>query len=187
MECAKKLGLQKGRSWVLDNEQARAVLFDYCLYTYTRGGKTVIEKCVESDPWGETSDEKAVLIAMVKAHYSVFLVEQIEKGAGATLFDLLRHERLRLVDIGIGSTAVRGMFFAGRLLPMGEFWITSGAFLPLTPHLVKRIVIPALDKFCWDARAEDAVVFSPAQEAAFSGQIIRAALKAGVLERIRYA
>jgi hypothetical protein len=186
MECAKKLGLRKGKSLVLDNEHAMAVLFDYCLYSYTRGGKNVIENSLENASPGETSEEMTLLRAMVKAHYSVFLVEQIEKGAGASLFDLLRHERLRLIDIGIGSTAVRGMFFAGRLLPLGEFYITSGAFVPLPPQLVERIVIPALEKFCGDARAEEAVVLSPVQEAAFSGQIIRAALKAGALDRIGY-
>lgn len=186
MECAKKLGLHKGKRLLLDNEHAVAVLLDYCLYTYTRGGKNFVEKSLEYAPLGDTSDEVALLRAMTKAHYSVFLLEQVEKGVGGTLFDILRHERLRLIDIGIGSSAVRGMFFAGRLLPLGECYMTSGAFVPLPPQLFERIVIPALEKFCGDAHAEESVVLSPAQEAAFSGQIIRAALKAGALERIGY-
>ncbi len=186
LECAKKLGLRKGKSLSFQNEGEMPVLFDYCLYNHRRAGKNIIEKYLEDSPPAETSDEMTLLRAMVKAHYSVFMVEEIQNGMGATLFDLLRHDRLSLIDIGIGTTARRGMIFGGRVLPLGDFYMTSGAFVPLWPDIVERIVIPALEKFCPDAHAEDLVELSHSQEAAFSGQVIRAALKAGALKRMAY-
>lgn len=183
---AKKLGLRKGKSLVFNSEHEMPVLFDYCLYTDRRGGKTAVERYLERNPPPDASDLMILLRAMRKAHYSVFQVKSVQRGQGATLLDILRYETFVLMDVGIGSTAEPGMLFAGRVLPVGKYYMTSGAFIPLSADFFERRVVPALEKFCPNAPADESVVFSPTQEAAFSAQIIRAALREGQLERMAY-
>jgi hypothetical protein len=186
LASAKKLGLRKGRSLVFNSEHEMPVLLDYCLYTVRTGGKTSIERYSVRNPPPETSDQMTLLRAMRESHYSVFQVKGVQRGRGATLFDILRYETFDLMDSGIGSTAVSGMFFAGRVLPVAEYYMTSGAFIPLTPDFFKRRVIPALEKHCSNAPADESFILSPTQEAAFSAQIIRAALREGQLEMVGY-
>lgn len=183
---AKRLGLRTGKQLVFSKEEEMSILFDYCLYSYRKGGKTLFESLSEENPPNGASDLMVLLRAMKMAHYSVFQVKTVQRRQGATLFDILRAETIHLMDIGIGSTAVPGMFFAGRVLPIGEYYMTSGAFIPLSPKFFERRVIPALEKFCGKAAAEDSVEFAPPQEASFSAQIIRAALKEGQLDRMGY-
>jgi hypothetical protein len=186
LTSAKKLGLRKGKSLIFNSEHEMHVLFDYCLYTYKKGGKTAIERFLEGNALPEVSEQMTLLQAMRKAHYSVFQVKSIQQGTGATLFDILRAETIVLMDVGIGSTAMPGMLFAGRVLPLDEYYMTSGAFMPLSLDFFERRVIPALEKFCSNAAADDSVVFSPTQEAAFSAQIIRDGLREGQLEGMGY-
>ncbi|MFZ4702191.1 MAG: hypothetical protein ACOYMG_19285, partial [Candidatus Methylumidiphilus sp.] len=37
-ECGKKLGIYKAGTLILNNDDEIAILFDYCLYHYRRGG-----------------------------------------------------------------------------------------------------------------------------------------------------
>jgi hypothetical protein len=102
-ECRKKLGLLKGNTLVLSNEDELCVLFDYCLYNYQRGGKNVINRYLETSPPPATSDKMILLKAMSDSYYSLFLVEDIQTGKGTTLRDLFRDKTLFLMDIGWGE------------------------------------------------------------------------------------
>jgi hypothetical protein len=184
-ECAKKLGLLKGATLVLGNEDELSVLFDYCLYTHRRGGKNVIDRYLETSPPPATSDEMLLLKAMSNSYYSLFLVEDVQTGKGATLRDLLRDKTLFLMDIGMGQSAVPGLMFAGRVLPLADFHMSSGAVIPLQGEGVRQEVMLILKKFLQHKKEGD-VLFSPGQEAAFSAQIIRALLRAGALDTLMY-
>jgi hypothetical protein len=185
-ECGKKLGLLKGHTFVLGSEDELSVLFDYCLYNYRQGGKNSIERYLEHSPPPALSDEMILLQGMVNSYYSVFLVEDIQKGRGATLRDMLRDTTLSLLDIGIGKSGRPGMVFAGRVLPLADFHMTSGAFILLRRALVEKTVMPILKKFLPLKKPEGDFRFSPSQEASLSTQIIRAALRAGALDNMRY-
>lgn len=171
---------------MFNSEHEMPILLDYCLYTDGRGGKTAIERYLEGNSPPESSDQMILLRAMRNSHYSVFEVKSIQRGRGATLFDMLRDEEFLLMDVGIGSTAVPGMFFAGRVLPVGEYFLTSGAFIPLSPDFFMSTVMPALKKYWPNTPSDEPVVLDPSQEAAFSAQIIRAALRKGQLEMVAY-
>ena len=131
-------------------------------------------------------DELTYLRAMTQSHYSIFQIRDIQKGQGATLFDLLRYNEISLLDVGLSTTGTFGVILAGRVLPIEDYYITSGAFIPLTADFIQRRVFPVLAKFCPHSPAEKPVILSPGQEAAFSGEIIKAALREGQLEMMAY-
>lgn len=185
MECAKKLGLLKGKVLLLGGEDELTIVFDYCLFNYRREDKNIIQRYFEQHPPSPGSDEMILLQGMLRSHYSVFRVQQTYPGRGAILSDLTRLETLLLMDVGISSTAKPDQMFAGRVLPLGDYYMTSGTFLPITPEISKAIM-PILVKFLQHRGRSDERLFSPAQEAALSAQIIRVALRSGVMEKMRY-
>ncbi len=187
MDSAKRLGLRKGKGLVLGGMQAMDVLMDYCIYSYRRGGKNEIQSYVENCGPAEASDDGILLRAMLRCHYSIFQVRDIERGRGLTLLDLLLNKELLLLDVGLSSSAIQGMSFAGRVLPLGDYYMTSGAFIPLYREFVEKTVIPTVERFISKINREAESVFSPVDEDAFSAQIIRAALKDGMLESMAYS
>jgi hypothetical protein len=68
---------------------------------------------------------------MQQAFYSVFMVEQAERGLGIAARDLVSDKSVVIVDLGLGSTAKRGLLLAGRAMPFDEYYMTTGAALPL--------------------------------------------------------
>jgi hypothetical protein len=186
MDGAKGLGLRKGRLISFGNEDEISVLIDYCLYSFRRGGKTVMEKYLENSPPPEWSDEMILLRAMVRSFYSIFVVKGIERGRGVTLHDVLRDFHFFLMDVGIGSTAARDMLFAGRVLPLPDFCMTSGAFLPLDLDLAKEIVRAIPDRYLAKEDDEGRLILPHRTEAVLSARIIRKALKRGYMETMTY-
>ena len=187
MDCAKMLGLRKGKDLILRDMQEMDVFMDYCIYSYRRGGKNAIQRYVEEFAPPEASDDRILLKAMLLSHYSIFQVRDFERGRGITLFDLLRSENLLLLDVGLSSSVIRGMMFAGRVLPLGDYYITSGAFIPLDREFVEKTVIPTVERFLSKINQESESVLSHAHESQFSAEIIRRALRAGMLERMTYS
>lgn len=186
LKCGKKLGMLKGKTLVLGSEDELSVLFDYCLYSYRRNGKNAIQRYLEQSPPPADSEQMLLLQAMCKAYYSLFAVEKIHTGKGATMKDLLMNRCFVLMDIGIGETALPGMIFAGRVLPFEDFSMTSGTFIPIDRDLMESDILPVVERLLQGKKDGDAFL-TPGQEATFSGQIIRAAVRAGIFDRIEYS
>jgi hypothetical protein len=179
-ECGKKLGIVKKKTLLLGNEDELSILFDYCLYSYRRGGKNPIERYLDNTPPSENSDEMRLLQAMSQSYYSLFSIEEIYPEQGAAIRDLIREKKLFLMDMGIGNAGALGMLFTGRILPFGEYYMTSGAILPLQDKGLIDEVMLIVKKFMTHKKQEGH--FSPTHEAAFSAQIIRAVLRAWAFE-----
>ena len=88
-ECGKKLGIVKAGTLILNNDDEIAIVYDYCLYHYRRGGKNTIERYLENSAPAAESTEMAILSAMLASYYSVFKVLEIHPKQGASLQDLL--------------------------------------------------------------------------------------------------
>ena len=186
LKCGKKLGLVRGKKLVLGNQDELSVLFDSCLYSYRRKGKNVVQRYLDQSPPPADSELMVLLQAMSKAYYSLFAVEKIHTGKGASMKDLIMNHCFLLMDIGIGETALPGMIFAGRVLSFGDFSMTSGTFIPVDRDLVESDILPVVERLFQGKKDGDALL-TPGQEATFSGQIIRAAVRAGTFDRIKYS
>jgi hypothetical protein len=186
MECAKKLGLVRGKILVFQNENEMATLFDHCLYSYRPGGKSVIELHLEQSPPPPDSHEMALLLAMQASYYSLFSIEEVIEGKGLVVVDGLRQAKLFILDIGLGNSAAKGMLLAGRIMPIGELYMSTGALIPLQGELVDTLQ-SIMERLFRSREPGRKLLATPGQEAAFAAQVIRAAIKGGALEYVGYS
>jgi hypothetical protein len=178
-ECGKKLGLFKAGTLIFNNDDEVGILFDYCFYHYRRAGKNVIERYLEQSPPALESDAMVLLQAMLKSRYSLFRVEEIHPHRGARLRNLLTDETFDLTDIGLSETGSAGIILAGRILPTEDFHMSSGALIPLPEPVFEKSILSIVRKFLRDGSPKAHPLFSPAQEASFTAQVIRVSLHAG--------
>jgi len=130
-EGAKKLGILRGDTFVLDNEDETSVLMDYCIYDVYRKGRNAVDQYLCDRPPDPESNEMACLHAMQHATYALVVVLGVERGVGCHVRNLFTEETRLLVDMGLSKSAQRGGIMATRLVDYGEFVTTSGAGLPL--------------------------------------------------------
>jgi hypothetical protein len=185
LECARKLGLAKGKVMIFNSPDGLAVLMDYCLFNSRIGGKTVIERYAQQTPPLPESDEMQVLQAMLDSYFSVFMVERVYTGRGV-LLSSFGQEKVFLMDFGLGDTGVPGMSMAGRVLPFQDFLMSAGALLPIYEESVNKAVFPIMEKWLLHHPDMGRTKLSPGLSATFSAEVIRAALRAGALKSVRY-
>jgi hypothetical protein len=182
LTCAKKLGLSRGDTLVLDSEDELSVLMDYCLLSHRRAGKTLAQIYKDRHPPSPGSDEAYLLDAFLSSWYSLFQVQSVTPGIGATLKDLIQARSLLLVDVGLSQSAASGIAFAGRVMPFAEWHMTTGALLPIPSHsgeAVRRAALKYLPRL-HDGR------LPPGPEAALAAEVTRILHRAGAATHIRY-
>jgi hypothetical protein len=182
----KKLGVIKGKTFQLGSEEELGVVFDYCLYSHRQGGQNAIERYLKNSPPPEDSDEMLLLTAMTQSFYSVFSVEEVHEGQGVTVRDILTDNSFFLMDIGLGNQAMPRLLLASRILQLRDFYMSTGAMLPLFNKGLIEEIFGIIEKFIEHKKNQTGkAFFSPTHEAAFSAQVIRAALRDGVLNYTR--
>jgi len=130
-ECGKKLGIFKAGTLILNHDDEIAVLYDYCLYHFRRGNKTVIDRYLEQSPPAADSLEMTLLQAMTRVRFSMFRVMAITPRQGAVLRDLVQGDTIDLIDLGLAETGTPGSLLLGRLLPLPGFHMSSGTLIPV--------------------------------------------------------
>jgi hypothetical protein len=180
-ECAKKLGILKHNTLVLSCEDEVSVLMDYCLFHFRINKVNVISRYLLLSPPAKDSIEMELLETMQKAYYSLLIVKEVFQNKGVLVFDAVNEKDIFLIDLGLSISADTGMMFASHIIPIGQFYRTSGAMLPIPSSLFEDEIAVIVEKFFIKND-----VLSPAQEALFAAQVIRAALKADVMENVRY-
>jgi hypothetical protein len=184
-ECGKKLGIFKAGTLILNNDDEIAVLYDYCLHHYRRGGKNTIERHLENAPPPEGSLEMALLKAMLGAYYSVFEIVEILPRQGARLKDRIGGETLDLLDISLSETGSPGVLVAGRILPLADFNMSSGTLIPLPEAVFEDKLKPVVQKFAKSAEPGRPPL-STGQQAAYTAELIRICLHAAGEDNVFY-
>ena len=136
-EGGMKLGILRNGVLVLDTEDQSSVLMDYCIHNVYRGGRNAVTRMLEDSP-PSNPDELALLKAQTRAYYSIFRVEDVERGVGVTLLDLLRKDTFFMTDVSMGNTMREGFGLAGRVIPMDGYFMSGGAMLPFDAKSAKR-------------------------------------------------
>jgi hypothetical protein len=84
----------------------------------------------ETHPAEPGTDEHYLLNRYLHAQYRVLIVESAAPGAGIACRDLLHNkEDLFVMDLGLSRSDPEGRAFATRTVPLGEYWMTTGAGL----------------------------------------------------------
>ena len=140
------LGVLKGNTLVINSDELGDILMDYCLYNVHQGGLNAVQLYLAAHRPPIGSDELFLLTAKTQARYSVFLVQEVVKQTGLRLLDLHTNEALFLIDIGMSNTAQKGLCLAGRMIPLGDYWICSGSAIGLTRTDLQSIrsLLPSL-------------------------------------------
>lgn len=171
-ECAKKLGLVKSGTLIINQDDEIAIAYDYCLHHFRRAGKSLIERTLESS---SDDQEIAWLKALTEARFSVFMVEVITPHRGARLVDLIHGDTIELIDLGLASTGQAGLILLGRVVTFDDFQLSSGTLIPIPPGVFESQIRPVFEKFD-RARSERTAPLSSSQAAALEAQATRIAL-----------
>jgi hypothetical protein len=177
----KKLGIYKQGALIIDHEDEVSVLMDYCVFHFRRNDVNIVSRYLAISPPENDSIEMGMLQSMLKSFYSIFVVLAVCSGKGVIVGDIISDNELFITDIGLSSSAKPKMMFAANLFPFDKFYMTSGAILPIPDSLFQETTDSIIDKFYKDDNE-----LSPNQEAAFAAQVIRAALQAGVIAKMKY-
>jgi hypothetical protein len=150
------------------------VLMDCCLYDWVKDGKNVMQRYVGSHPASQGTDQRCLFDAYLQAKYRILVSQSVAPGAGLyclDILDILNKEELFIMDVGL-SRSVPGAnhVFASRTIPLGEYWMTTGAGLPIHSKKTvqaaisrpgeKQLPLPlAIVRACLAAGAADYVAY----------------------------
>jgi hypothetical protein len=143
-EVGDAIGILRNGVLEFASEDMTSVHMDCCLYDWFEDGKNVVQRYSEAHPARPGTDERYLLDAYLPAKYRVLVVQSTVPGAGLHCQDVLNKEELFLMDVGL-SQSVKGAnaAFASRTIPLGEYWMTGGAALPINS---KKAVLDAMSR-----------------------------------------
>jgi hypothetical protein len=171
------LGIMRNGVLTFDNEAETSVLADCCLFDWYEDGENLVSRYAKSHDANRSADENYLLDAYQRAEFRVLVAQSVVRGAGLHFLDILANEELFVMDTAMSQfDAVKDAMLATRTIPLGEYWMTGGAGLPVQPSesfsaAMKRIEEEAPELF----------------EYGFGLLVVRAALDCGAAENIRYA
>ena len=186
VETGKALGIYRRGTLVFDTEDESCVLMDQCLYDYRPHGTTAVERYLRDHPPPPDTNEHILLNAMVKARYSLFQVESVERGLGLRTADLLYGHGDFILDQNLSQTVFPGFVIATRIIPLGgECFMTTGAGLPVEPDCLAQLLKSLnldISKGAQAKRRED-----PRARFELSTRIVRFLLRTGAAKSVAYA
>jgi len=181
-EMGEALGIMQKNTLILDTMDVAGVLMDSCLFDWIKGGKNLVERYVEAHPPTPGTDEHLLLQAYCRAKYRLLMPRATSPGAATYWLDALSGESIALMDINLSQSMSRGLggSLATRTVPLGGYWMTTGAALPVGDRETGEMVIEAIRR---ENLFEDT---TSAGEHKLATAITRACLDAGAAEYIRY-
>jgi hypothetical protein len=172
------IGILRNGVLEFESKDMASVLMDCCLYDWFEEGKNVVQLYSETHPANPGTDERYLLDAYLQAKYRVLVVQSAVSGAGLHCQDVLNSEELFLMDVGLGQS-VKGTkaAFASRTIPLGEYWMTGGAGLPINS---RKAVLDAMSQI---ESGKHKPISGPGSAALL---IVRACLAAGAANYVTY-
>jgi len=138
---ANRFGLISEGSLIMKSEEETNLMMDYIIYEKNGESQNVVQRYEKR--FGDTLEglRKQVLDGMLRQHYSVFQVKEINRTEHTLLLlDLLNNEEFILRDSGFSLTGSLGLIVATRLIPINGLHITSGMSLAFAETQRLRIL-----------------------------------------------
>jgi hypothetical protein len=131
-EVGDAIGILRNGVLVFDSEDMSCVMGDCCFYDWFENGKNLVQRYAETHPAAPGTDESFLLNAYTQAKYRVLMGQGAVPDAGIRCRDAMSGEELFVMDLGLSRSPRSGeAVFATRTIPLGEYWMTSGAGLPI--------------------------------------------------------
>lgn len=132
-EGARRLGLMNNRGILVFNSEAEFnALMDFCAFGLLDHGKNLIDRALAlKDMFDE--QERRILKAMSESHYTVLIATGFEPGYGMFCLDAVEQNEtpIFLADVLLSQTMPTDAVMASRIVPVDEFYVTSGAGIPI--------------------------------------------------------
>ena len=136
----KRIGLIKGKKTLVASSFPEMCLInDLAIYSARMSNTTAVEKHRRRAEFREDSDEAIVLNSMCQSRFAFVMVMRRHPVAGLIVGDLLRKEEIWLMDEWLEETIPDGSAFTSRLFKPAEFYMTTGAAIPLDEGVVEEI------------------------------------------------
>ena len=141
-EIGDALGIRRNGILVFDSPDMTSVVMDCCLYDWFENGKNPVQRYAETHPAIPGTDESYLLQACLRAKYRILVAQSAVPGAGLHCQDALNGGELFLMDFALSQSIPDGKAaLATRTIPLGEYWMTGGAGLPVSS---KKAILDAL-------------------------------------------
>jgi hypothetical protein len=176
---ARRLGLARGKTFILDNMDELTLAFDLALHTAPAGRSRAIDRYARSAQFAPGADEALMLEAMRNARFAVVLVQRRHPSAGLIVTDLFRKTELWLVDEGLEISLPIGAAIATRYYAPDRFVMTAGVGVPVDIDLLASAVesVPQLRRKSHAEAIEDR---------RFAEALYQAAIADGMMEDVAY-
>jgi hypothetical protein len=176
---ARRLGLMRGKTVIVDNMDELALAIDLAIYTAPDGRSRAIDRYARSARFAPGSDEALMLEAMRNARFAIIKVQRRHPSAGLIVNDQFRNTELWLVDEGLETSLPDGTAFATRYHSPDRFVMTAGVGTPVHVGLLVNAVesAPQLRR---KSRAE--VI----EDRRFAEAVYRAAIEDGIMAGVAY-
>jgi len=180
--AAKKLQMVHKNTLMFDRETETEILIEFALFSHLHAfGSIALRWCSQHTP-ANTLDED-IFAGVQASFYSLFRVLEIFPSKGVLLQDTFTKKEFPLMDIGISRSAQVNMGIAGRIIPIHDWGMLTGAVIPvvnqtyyaLKPYLQKKIQS--------DMVGQDHPFFGK-NEMSFQATIIRTAIANGCFENM---
>jgi hypothetical protein len=128
------LGIMRNGYLVFNNEVESNVMADCCLFEWYEDGENLVQRYAKTHHANRSADEKYWLDAYHRAEYRILMAQSVVRGAGLYFRDMLTDEELFVMDTAMSQGEDdRGAVLATRTMPLGEYWMTGGAGVPVQP------------------------------------------------------
>lgn len=129
-------GLLEGRNILLESEGELTIFFDFLVYHHRARGRTLARNYLAKLPPSDDPDEALVRHAMENPRFSIFKIVESHPFTGVAMHDLVRGGTVFVVDEAMSTSVKPGRTLAYRLLPLADYWMTSGAGFPASQDVV---------------------------------------------------
>ncbi|HEY1494505.1 MAG TPA: hypothetical protein VGF49_08170 [Candidatus Solibacter sp.] len=172
------LGILRNGVLVLDDFEAMpAVLADCCLFEWYEDGENLVRRYANTHDAKRSVDETYLLDACQRAEFRVLVAKSSVPGAGLYFRDVLTQDELFVMDTAMSQGEhARGAALATRTIPLGEYWMTGGAGLPIVSADSINASLRRFEK-------ESPQLL----ERSFGLVLMRAALECGAARNVRYS
>ncbi len=173
--AATELGVLVDGHLMITGMHDLSAVADYALHEIRIDGLNAIQRYLAKHPPDPGSQDGRVLEGIRTARFSVFLIDGVEEGIGAHVYDMLGGPPRFVFDSTLGDPGLLGQRFAGRILTVGEITLSTGLILGLDQLGADDILEDLLDRFPEHA-IDDLHDLSPEDQAIVTGVVARAGI-----------
>lgn len=179
LDCARRLGLMRGRTITLGSEDEMNLVYDLVVCAGLGGRKSAVARYAAKIQPPPGSDEEKMLMALRSARFAVLEVERRDETVGIHVRDIVSNEVHWLIDEGLEASSKRGHIFASRLMAVDDFVMTCGVFVPMN----ESVLIEAWRSMPRVSSASRAELM---QDPRLATALYRAALNVGAMEGVQF-